>query len=60
MLCSDGLTDMVSEIEIAEVMRATEGSVEACNTLVKFALQKGGEDNVTVVMARYSIPTSSI
>ena len=60
LLCSDGLTDMVSEIEIAEVMRATDGSVEACNTLVKLALQKGGEDNVTVVLARYSIPTSSI
>jgi PPM family protein phosphatase len=60
LLCSDGLTDMVSETEITEVMRATEGSVEACNTLVNLALQKGGEDNVTVVLARYSIPTSSI
>ena len=56
LLCSDGLTDMASEPEIAEVMRATEGSDEACRTLVNLALQKGGKDNVTVVMARYSIP----
>lgn len=60
LLCSDGLTDMVSETEIAEVMRSAEGSVETCNTLVNLALHKGGEDNVTVVMARYSIPTSPI
>lgn len=58
LLCSDGLTDMVSEPEIAEAMRAAEGSDEACQTLVNLALQRGGKDNVTVVMARYSIPPS--
>jgi serine/threonine protein phosphatase PrpC len=57
LLCSDGLTDMVSETEIAEVMRGAEGSAEACTALVNLALQKGGNDNVTVVLARYSIPT---
>jgi len=57
LLCSDGLTDMVSDPEIAEVMRATEGSAQACPALVNLALQKGGKDNVTVVLARYSIPT---
>ena len=56
LLCSDGLTDMVSEPEIAEAIRATIGSGEACQTLVNLALQKGGKDNVTAVMARYSIP----
>jgi len=57
LLCSDGLTDMISDPEIAEVMRATEGSAEACPALVNLALQKGGKDNVTVVLARYSIPS---
>lgn len=57
LLCSDGLTDMVSEPEITEVMRATVASDEACQSLLNLALQKGGKDNVTVVLARYSIPT---
>jgi protein phosphatase len=58
LLCSDGLTDMISESEVAEVMRATEASDEACQTLVNLALQKGGADNITVVLARYSIPAA--
>lgn len=56
LFCSDGLTDMVSEQEIAEVMLAKVESADACQALVDLALQKGGKDNVTVVMARYSIP----
>lgn len=56
LLCSDGLTDNVSGSEIAEVMRTTEQSADACNQLVDLALQKGGTDNITVVMARYTIP----
>lgn len=56
LLCSDGLTDMVSEAAIAEAMKAEEGSDEACAALLSLALQKGGKDNVTVVMARYTIP----
>ena len=56
LLCSDGLTDMVSEAEVTEVMRATEGSEEACRSLVNLALEKGGKDNVTVLLARYAIP----
>lgn len=56
LLCSDGLTDMVTEPEIAERMKATEGSADACTALLNLALQKGGKDNVTVMLARYSIP----
>lgn len=58
LLCSDGLTDMVSEPEIAAVLRATVASDETCGALLNLALQKGGKDNVTVVLARYSIPTT--
>ena len=56
LLCSDGLTDMVTDPEIAEVMSALEVSAEACPALVNLALQKGGKDNVTVLLARYSLP----
>jgi len=57
LLCSDGLTDMVTEPEIAEALRATTESEKACQALVDLALQKGGKDNVTVAMARYGIPS---
>jgi PPM family protein phosphatase len=59
LLCSDGLTDMVSEQEIAEVMTATEDSTGACEKLTNIALENGGKDNVTVLLARYSIPKQS-
>jgi protein phosphatase len=57
LLCSDGLTDKVSEAEVADTLRAAEGSTKACHSLVNLALQKGGADNVTVLVARYSIPS---
>jgi PPM family protein phosphatase len=60
LLCSDGLTDMVSEDEITEVLNVTEGSANACNKLVELALQKGGNDNITVLLARYSIPPPAV
>ncbi|MCI0412158.1 SpoIIE family protein phosphatase [bacterium] len=56
LLCSDGLTDMVNEQEIAEVIAASEGSSDVCDRLMNLALEKGGKDNVTVLLARYSIP----
>jgi PPM family protein phosphatase len=56
LLCSDGLSDTVTQTEIAEVMQSTEGSPEAGQALVNMALAKGGTDNVTVVLARYAIP----
>jgi PPM family protein phosphatase len=60
LLCSDGLTDIVSEAEIVELMGTTEQSADASKALVDLALQKGGTDNVTVVLARYSIPPAGI
>lgn len=56
LLCTDGLTEMVPEAEIAEILRATEIPDEACRALVDSALRHGGHDNVTVLIARYSIP----
>jgi PPM family protein phosphatase len=56
LLCTDGLTDMVSDDQIAEALRGIETSHEAVHTLIDMALEAGGKDNVTVVMARYTIP----
>jgi protein phosphatase len=56
LLCSDGLTDLVDDGGIAEVLGREPRSDKACEGLVERALVNGGRDNVTVVLARYSIP----
>lgn len=50
LLCSDGITDMLSDEEIADILSG-EGSVkEAVETLLDCALEKGGRDNITIVL----------
>jgi PPM family protein phosphatase len=50
LLCSDGLSSMVADAVIAEVLRATHGDLRlAVAELVKAANDAGGADNVTVV-----------
>jgi len=52
VLCSDGLTGHLRDEEIAEVA-APDADVESiCDQLVNLANARGGEDNVTVVVAR--------
>ncbi|MET8873670.1 PP2C family serine/threonine-protein phosphatase [Nocardia sp. NPDC004604] len=50
LLCSDGLSDVVSDETIANTMR--EGGTDECaDRLIELALRSGGPDNVTVVVA---------
>jgi PPM family protein phosphatase len=50
LLCSDGLTDMVDERRILELVEENRGDIEAAlKALVKAANRGGGEDNITVV-----------
>jgi len=53
LLCTDGLTDMVDATSIGAILQSSASSDDACQALVELALQKGGKDNVTVVLARY-------
>jgi PPM family protein phosphatase len=57
LLCTDGLTDMVSDQDIAAVLAETLASADACQALLERALAGGGRDNVTIALARYMIPT---
>jgi serine/threonine protein phosphatase PrpC len=50
LLCSDGLTSMLNDNEIAEVLRDKEDLEEACRELVEWANDRGGNDNITVVL----------
>jgi protein phosphatase len=56
LLCTDGLTEMVDEEEIAGVLMRGQSAQDACQTLVDLALEHGGLDNVTVLLAKYEIP----
>jgi protein phosphatase len=56
LLCTDGLTDMVPDEAIVEVLRSAATAADACRALVDQALNSGGKDNVTVVLGRYRIP----
>jgi PPM family protein phosphatase len=53
MLCSDGLSGMVRNDEIREVLRSVDDPLEACKTLTDRANQAGGHDNITVVVAKF-------
>ena len=54
LLCSDGLTGKVKDEEIRGVLLSTPGLDAACTTLVELANARGGEDNITVVVAEMS------
>jgi len=52
VLCSDGLTRMVTDPEIASTLMTIEPAQEAAERLVHLANEYGGEDNVTVIVLR--------
>jgi PPM family protein phosphatase len=52
LLCSDGLTTMVGEAELAAIMRAHQRLSEAGEALIAAANEAGGRDNITVVLLR--------
>ncbi|WP_132992659.1 PP2C family protein-serine/threonine phosphatase [Gordonia zhaorongruii] len=51
MLCSDGLSDVVSEETLADTLDGIEDHKECADRLIELALRSGGPDNVTVVVA---------
>ena len=55
LLCSDGLTDLVDDEGIARTLSAALSADDACAQLVQLALDRGGRDNVTVVVAAYAL-----
>jgi serine/threonine protein phosphatase PrpC len=59
LLCSDGLTEMVTDKAIADVLRMDQSAEVACNALVDQALEAGGKDNVTVIVTRYRMPKAT-
>ncbi len=56
LLCTNGLTDMIDDARIAEVLALRRDPGEQCGALVDMANRAGGGDNITVVLAEYHIP----
>jgi serine/threonine protein phosphatase PrpC len=53
VLCSDGLSNKVQPDELRTMVQDTEDLAEACRLLIESANERGGEDNITVVIARF-------
>jgi protein phosphatase len=55
LLCTDGLTDQISDQELTELLALPSPPQAACDALIQLALDRGGKDNVTVIVAEVRI-----
>jgi len=55
LLCSDGLSEPVGDAAMAEVLTQTPDPEAATARLVELALDRGGPDNITAIVARYDL-----
>jgi serine/threonine protein phosphatase PrpC len=54
LLCSDGLTTMISDEEIASTLRSSGSDLaQAARALIDQANDHGGEDNITVILLKF-------
>ena len=56
LLCTNGLTDVVSEDAMADVLAARRSQTDQCDLLIEMAVANGADDNATVVIANYRVP----
>jgi protein phosphatase len=52
LLCSDGLTSMITEKKIAEILQSAKSLQETAESLIAEANEAGGRDNITVILSR--------
>jgi serine/threonine protein phosphatase PrpC len=53
LLCSDGLTDLVTRTEMSKILNQNSLLKKKVQTLIDLANEKGGKDNITVVLIDY-------
>jgi protein phosphatase len=54
LMCSDGLSDMLDDTSIAQVLQAHDSLEATCRALIEAANDAGGKDNISVVLVRAS------
>ena len=54
-MCSDGLTNMVSDEEISKILKTTDLLEEQTDNLIRMANENGGLDNISVVLVEPQI-----
>lgn len=63
LICSNGLSNKVASDEISLVIQQSANLTDACERLIEIANERGGEDNITVMLARisaaHSLPLAS-
>jgi protein phosphatase len=60
LICSDGLTDMLSQNEIETTLKRSAKTSAAADSLLESALERGGRDNVTIVVIDTATPRVSL
>jgi hypothetical protein len=60
LLCSDGLTDMVTRAQITEVLTQKLSVEEQITELIRQANEQGGNDNITVVLAEHPVSVNGV
>jgi protein phosphatase len=53
LLCTDGLSDLIDDRELAQALEFCATAQGACDRLLRIALDRGGKDNITVVVGRF-------
>jgi serine/threonine protein phosphatase PrpC len=59
LLCSDGLTKHVTDAEIEQHFAKMTSSEQVCRDLLNLALERGGTDNITIVVGRAPMKSRS-
>jgi protein phosphatase len=54
LLCSDGLSGKLRSEDIQNILASNQDLAKACDELIAEANNRGGEDNITVILARFS------
>ena len=54
LLCSDGLSDMIDDFQIEQIMNSSPDIHAACERLIEEAKSAGGHDNITAVIVQIS------
>jgi serine/threonine protein phosphatase PrpC len=53
LLCSDGLSNKVTAHEMKQALQQSDDLAQGCRQLIALANERGGEDNITVLIARF-------